>query len=153
MALNVNFDVRNWSRTSAFPIQIKISYEFGNLNGWFVIRLQFYNLIISIGNKMPERKCLTFYSLVVIICTATFNNPKLYFLPTQCIYAFYISQNKQRIHWQVFTTEIKSVYCAVPIGYLSKTHYVSSLNVKKLSQGTISLYTQPSSISKFSLSK
>ena len=44
------------------------------------------------------------------------------------------------INWLVFITEIKSVYCAVPTGYLNKGACASSLKGQICSQYTEALY-------------
>lgn len=54
-------------------------------------------------------------SIIVTICTVSFNIPKFYIPPTMCLYVKYVSKNQQQIffpfiiQWLVFVNENASV--------------------------------------------
>ena len=79
-----------------------------------------------------EGKCLTFWSLLVTWCTniLTFNNCTFCLHCIQC-FVFIWEQTATcttySINWLVFMTEMKSVYCAVRTGSLTKAVCSSSI--------------------------
>ena len=72
---------------------------------------------------------LTFWSLPVTWCTSRFNIQHLYvvFMCFVFIWEQTATCATYSINWLVFITEMKSVYCAVPIGSLNKAVCASYL--------------------------
>jgi hypothetical protein len=70
---------------------------------------------------------LTFYSLGVTVCTASFNIPKFYIMSTDYFYVLHVSkQNSEFCHTPF---QWYGVYCAVRPESLNTTESVSSLKV------------------------
>jgi len=89
-------------------------------------------LIFFLRESIPLCCDIKLLSLVVAVCTATFNIPKLCSLPTVCLYVLYVPTEAVNFalyntQWLVFITEMANVYCAVRNGPLTESKYFSFL--------------------------
>jgi len=83
-------------------------------------------------SRLARRRCrLTFKSLLVTWCTNKLNIQQLYALSALYLWFVFIWEQTATcatysISWLVFTTEMKSVYCAVRIAVLNQAVCASS---------------------------
>ena len=105
--------------------------QFNLLNPTGHVMHQQFKLSKPTGHVMHQQ--FNLLKLNGYVMQQQFNIQQLYVLPTLYLCVLYLSENKQRlvplnsINWLAFITEMKSVYCAVRTGSLTKAVCASYL--------------------------